>query len=113
MKTASIFEGLEFNESKPMIKVLFETDFTKEIRIAMKAGVLMKKHQTSFPIVVELVDGKVDFGVNNEILNLKKGDILALDGGVPHDLAAKEDAIVRLTLTKFDEASRVQNVINS
>jgi quercetin dioxygenase-like cupin family protein len=113
MKTASIFEGLEFSESKPMIKVLFETDFTKEIRIAMKKGVSMKKHQTSFPIVVELVDGKVDFGVNEELLNLKKGDILALVGGVPHDLLAQEDAIVRLTLTKSDETSRVQNVINS
>jgi len=113
MKTASIFEDLEFNESKPIIKVLFETAFTKEVRIAMKKGVTMKKHQTAFPIVVEVVEGNVDFGVNNEILHLKKGGLIALDGGVPHDLEAKEDAIVRLTLTKSDEASRVQNVINS
>ena len=113
MKTASIFEDVEYNENKPMIKVLFETEFTKEIRIAMKAGVLMKKHQTSFPIVVELVEGKVDFGVNDQVLNLSKGDLIALDGGVLHDLVSKEDAIVRLTLTKSDETSRVQNVINS
>lgn len=111
MKTASIFKDIEYNEAKPMIKVLFETDFTKEIRIAMKKGVSMKKHQTSFPIVVEIVEGQIDFGVNDELLNLKKGGLIALDGGVPHDLKANEDSIVRLTLTKYDEASRVENVI--
>lgn len=113
MEIASIFKDLEFDESKPMVKVLFETNFTKEIRIAMKKGVSMKRHQTAFPIVVELLEGKVDFGVNDEMLHLKKGDLLALDGGVPHDLEAKEDAVVRLTLTKSDEASRVQSVINN
>lgn len=113
MKTASIFEDLNYNENKPTIKVLFETDFTKEIRIAMKTGVEMKKHQTSFPIVVEIVTGKIDFGVQEEILHLKKGDLIALDGGVPHDLTAKEDSIVRLTLTKYDETDRVKEVIQN
>lgn len=113
MKTASIYNELVFNENKPVIKVLFETSFTKEIRIAMQQGTAMKKHQTSFPIVVEIVDGKIDFGVNGEILNLKKGDLIALDGGVPHDLKAIENSIVRLTLTKYDESDRVKNVLKS
>lgn len=113
MKNASIYEGVEYNEEKPMIKVLFETDFTKEIRIAMAAGVKMKKHKTAFPIVVEVVDGDVDFGVNDEVLNLKKGDLIALEGGVPHDLVAKAQSVVRLTLTKYDEANRVKTVVNN
>jgi len=111
MKTASILKDIEFNESKPLIKVLFETSFTKEIRIAMKAGTEMKKHQTSFPIVVEMVDGNLDFGVNNEVLKLEKGDLIALEGSVPHDLKAKTDSIVRLTLTKYDQTDRVEKVI--
>lgn len=111
MKTASILKDLEFNEAKPMIKVLFETSFTKEIRIAMKTGTEMKKHQTSFPIVVEMVDGNLDFGVNNKVLNLVKGDLIALEGSVPHDLKAKTDSVVRLTLTKYDQTDRVEKVI--
>ncbi|HHG85237.1 MAG TPA: cupin domain-containing protein [Bacteroidetes bacterium] len=112
MKTASLFENLEFQDQKPAIKVLFDTAFTKEIRIALKAEQVMKKHQTPFPIVVELVDGELDFGVNGEVLHLKKGDLIALDGGVPHDLKAITNSVVRLTLTKSDEANRVKNVIN-
>ena len=111
MELGSIIEDLEYNESKPIIKVLFETSFTKEIRIAMMAGTEMKKHQTSFPIVVQMVEENLDFGVNNEILDLKKGDLIALDGGVPHDLKAKLDSVMRLTLTKNDQIDRVKKVL--
>ncbi|NME72638.1 cupin domain-containing protein [Flammeovirga aprica] len=110
MKTASLFENLEFNESKPLITVLFETNFTKEIRIAMAKGTVMKEHKTSFPIVVEMVEGNVDFGVENKNLALQKGDILALDGNVPHDLKATENSVIRLTLTKQDSSERVEGV---
>ena len=113
MKTASIYQNLAYNTNKPLIKVLFETSFTKEIRIAMQKGTMMKEHKTSYPIVVEIVDGNIDFGVQNEILNLKKGDLIALEGNTPHDLKAHENSIIRLTLTKHDETDRVESVIDS
>ncbi len=113
MKYINILENLEYKESKVAISVLFETETTKEIRIVFKAGQKMNKHQTKFPITVEMVDGDLNFGVNNEIHNLKKGDLVALDGGVPHDLLAKTDCIVRLTLSKLDSVERVKNVGNS
>ncbi|MFN2260720.1 MAG: cupin [Psychroflexus sp.] len=112
MKTASLTQNIEFNKDKPLISVLFETDFTKEIRIAMHEGTTMKEHKTTFPIVVEIHDGEIDFGVNGEIKNLTKGDLIALKANVPHDLLAKKDSIVRLTLTKQDKSERVQDVIN-
>jgi quercetin dioxygenase-like cupin family protein len=113
MKEASIFQDIEFNEKKPMIKVLFETDFTKEIRIAMQKGTIMKEHKTKYPIVVELVEGSIDFGVQGENKHLVKGNLLALDGNIPHDLKAKENSIIRLTLTKYDNADRVKGVIHN
>ena len=70
-----------------------------------------KKHKTSYPIVIEIVDGNIDFGVNNEILNLQKGNLISLESNVPHDLKAKENSVIRLTLTKNDEANRVIKVV--
>ena len=111
MNTASLTKNLEYKENKPAISVLLETEHSKEIRIVMRAGQVMKEHKTPFPIVVELFEGRLDFGVQGQVLELTKGDLIALDGGIPHDLKAKADCIVRLTLSKADSLKRVEKVV--
>ncbi len=110
MKTAKLNQDLTFNDVKPAISVLFETETTKEIRILMKKGQQMKEHKTPYPITVELFDGAINFGVEGKKHEIKKGDLLSLEGNVPHDLVAQEDSIVRLTLSKLDKVERVENV---
>ena len=110
MKTASIYQDLEFNENKPAIKVILETDFTKEIRILMRENQEMKEHQTPFPIVVELLEGEIIFGVEGQNYEVKKGDLLTLSGGVPHNLIAKKESVIRLTLSELDSSKRVEGV---
>ena len=110
MKTASIYQDLEFNENKPAIKAILETDFTKEIRILMRENQEMKEHQTPFPIVVELLEGEIIFGVEGQNYEVKKGDLVTLSGGVPHNLIAKKESVIRLTLSKLDSSKRVEGV---
>ena len=110
MKTASIYQDLEFNENKPAIKAILETDFTKEIRILMRENQEMKEHQTPCPIVVELLEGEIIFGVEGQNYEVKKGDLLTLSGGVPHNLIAKKESVIRLTLSKLDSSKRVEGV---
>lgn len=111
MKIAEIFKDVIFSNEKPMVELLLETDFTKEIRIAMQKGTAMKEHKTKFPIVVETVEGDIDFGVKGKVVNLLKGNLIALDGDVPHDLKANEDSIIRLTLSKYDSSKRVEKLV--
>lgn len=111
MKTASMVEGLKFKEDKPNIQVLFETANTKEIRIALGKGQVMKEHKTKYPIVVEIFEGEIDFTVYGKIERLKKGAILALEGNVLHELLGIEDTTVRLSLSKADTVERVFSVI--
>ena len=110
MQTNSLLKNITYKDNKPNIEPIFETPFSKEIRITMKKGQEMKEHQTPYPIVVELFEGRVDFGVEGRIYNLEKGDILTLGGTIPHNLVALEDSIVRLTLSKHDKIERVQSV---
>lgn len=110
MTLSNIYQDLTYAENKPVITVLFETDFTKEIRIAMQEGTLMKEHKTSYPIVVQILEGNIDFGIEQKVKHLRKGDLIALDGNVPHDLKANQNSIIRLTLTKYDSAKRVKNI---
>jgi quercetin dioxygenase-like cupin family protein len=58
-----------------------------------------------------MVAGELKCGVNGKDLDLSKGDLIALEGNVPHDLRAKTNCIVRLTLTKSDDVNRVKKVV--
>lgn len=110
MKTASLLKDLQYNDEKPAVQVLLDTDSSREIRIAMKKGQVMKEHKTPYPIVVEIFQGSVNFGVNGETHRVERGDLLMLEGNIPHDLKAEEDSVVRLTLSKADSAERVKGV---
>ncbi|UTW63801.1 cupin domain-containing protein [bacterium SCSIO 12741] len=113
METSSLLKDLNYNPDKPAIQVLLQSNFTKEIRIAFEAGQVMKEHKTKFPIVVEIVEGAIDFGVQGTVHHLQKGDLISLEGNVPHDLQAIEKSIVRLTLSILDQTDRVKEVVSS
>ncbi len=110
MQIASFTEEANFNENKITTKVVLESSFSKEIRILMKKGQVMKAHKAPFPIVVHVLEGEIDFGVEDKIHALKKGAILTVEGNIVHDLKAREDSIVRLTLSKLDRAERVAKI---
>lgn len=113
MKKAALLTNVVYGDNRPAINVLFESEVSKEIRIVFRKGQLMKEHKTNFPITVEIVRGEIVFGVNGEKHQLQAGELLALEGGVPHDLLANEDSIVRLTLMKADQVERVEKVVNN
>ena len=112
MVRTSILENVEYGEHNPVVKVLFETLSSKELRIVFREGQIMKKHKTQFPIVVEVVEGQIDFGVATQRYFLKKGDLIALESLVEHDLQAQADSILRLSLNKADDTNRVKEVLN-
>ena len=110
MEIESFNENTDYNDDRIVTKVILESSFSKEIRILLKSGQIMKEHKAPFPIIVHVLEGEIGFGVNGEVYLLKKGAIITLKGNIPHDLTAREDSIVRLTLSKLDTISRVEKV---
>lgn len=112
MNIASLKSDLNFTTKGPKISVLLETENTKEIRILLGKNQEMKEHQTPFPICVEVFSGKIEFGVHGEHIVLGSGQLISLDGGVPHNLIAIDNSIIRLSLSKKDTIQRVKNIVN-
>lgn len=111
MNTSSLLKDNVFKTDKPAISVLMETETSKEIKILMRKGQIMNKHQAPFPIVIEIFEGSIDFGVEDQVIKLSKGDLISLKRSVPHDLLATADSIVRLSLSKKDTVNRVEDVV--
>lgn len=110
MKIESYNEDVDYNDNRIVTKVILESSFSKEIRILLKSGQIMKEHKAPYPIIVHILEGEIDFGVQGETHLLKKGAITSLEGNIPHDLTARKDSMVRLTLSKLDDVTRVEKV---
>ena len=110
MNIGSFLENIKFNANKPAVSLLLDTDFSKEIRIVFKKEQIMEDHQAPFAIIVHIIEGIIDFGVNGEVRRLTPGFIVSLKPHEVHNLTAIENSIVRLTLSKTDSVKRVKNV---
>lgn len=112
MNTASFFSDLIFNDEKVVINALLDSSFGKEIRIAFQKDQVMKEHKTPFPITVMTLKGSIEFSIDNENVILNSGDVIAVEGGILHELKAREESVVRLSLHKGDSVERVMEILN-
>lgn len=112
MAVESFIKGADFGSDRIKTQVILETSFSKEIRIILPKGEVMKDHKSPFPIIIHIVDGYIELGVQGKYSLMQTGDIIDLNGDVIHNLIAKENTIVRLTLSKHDKVERVNEVVN-
>jgi quercetin dioxygenase-like cupin family protein len=110
--TASFYKDVTFSDTSVVITSILESSFGKEIRIAFQEGQVMKEHKTKFPITVMTLKGSIEFCVGEKTYLLNEGDIIALEGNVIHELKAKDDSIVWLSLHKGDSIDRVKSLLN-
>ena len=111
MRIESFNEHIHYHDDRIVTKVILESSFSREIRILLKREQIMKEHKAPFPIIVHVLEGEIEFGVQEDVHLLKKGAIISLNGNIPHNLKARKNSIVRLTLLKLDKVERVDKVI--
>jgi hypothetical protein len=93
------------------IAKLFDGPNSKEIRINLEKGAQMKEHKAPGAIMVQVLSGKIDFSVGENSVILDTLDMITLEPNVIHALIALENSIVRLSLSKNDDVSRVFRVL--
>lgn len=91
---------------------LLDGGFSKEIRINMPKGSKMHDHHAPFPIIVQVLRGELLFGVGGQEFCMKDFDMISLQASEVHNLEAKTDCLVRLSLYKDDSFTRVADVVS-
>jgi quercetin dioxygenase-like cupin family protein len=64
----------------------------------LRAGARIPGHQTRGRVSIQTVRGHVVVRAEGRTFDLRAGALLALDGGVPHDVDAREDSAFLLTI---------------
>lgn len=93
------------------INIISDDEFSKEIQILMPKGSVMQKHNAPNKIIVQVLKGEIDFEIDEKIENLKSLMSISVNAKINHSLYAKEDSIIRLSLSKNDTIARVKSVV--
>jgi len=79
-------------------RTLIKYDDLRVVLIALQSTARIPEHQTEGRISVQVVSGHVQVRASGRTFNLRVGGLLALDGGVQHDVTALEESAVLLTI---------------
>ncbi len=124
---------VEFGEKIEAI-ALATNGASREVRIIMPAGEVMKQHRAPYDIFVQVLRGRIWFEVagengagaagaagaansgagaaaQNDRVELGGGEMVSVAANVPHSLGAVENSVVRLSLAIGDKIERVAGVL--
>ena len=77
---------------------IFDGAGVKIRSLAFDTGVVMKEHRSPFPILVQVLSGRILFRVDGEEHDLRTGGAIHVNGDIPHELEATEPPHVLLSL---------------
>lgn len=79
-------------------KTLIKYDDLRVVLLALRAQTRIPDHRTDGRISIQTVRGHLRIRADGRTFNLPMGGLLALDGGLVHDVEAVEDSALLLTI---------------
>jgi len=77
---------------------LFKTDQVELIRLVLAAGKVIPEHEAPGEIIVQCLEGRIEFTSAGKAVELGAGQLLYLDSEEPHAVRCIEDASVLVTI---------------
>ena len=85
--------------------ILLKTDSLRLIFRALSAGATLPTHKAPGPITVQVLDGHIEFTAGTQTTPVRKGEVLALDNGVPHSVKALQHSAILITVAVRPQSS--------
>ncbi|MBS1548688.1 MAG: cupin domain-containing protein [Bacteroidetes bacterium] len=80
---------------------IFKSDLMKIVLIGLHKNAELKKHTAQAQISVQVLEGEVQFSIEEKQLLLTKGQMISLQPNIPHALYAEKESFVLLTLASI------------
>jgi quercetin dioxygenase-like cupin family protein len=78
--------------------VFLKTDSLRVIFRSLSAGAELSTHKAPGPITVQVLDGHIEFTAGTQTTPVRKGEVLALESGVPHSVKALSNSAILITV---------------
>ncbi len=86
-----------FDENQPHAELLTQIEDTRVLLISFRAGQLLKEHRVPHNILVQTLQGTVEFRTAEKSVVLRPGMILQLEATISHNVLAQTEAILLVT----------------
>jgi quercetin dioxygenase-like cupin family protein len=80
-------------------RTIFKSETMRILLNVMQAGSEIKPHQAPGPISVQVIEGRIRFNTEAEVVVLAEGQLLTLQEHVCHSVEALEEATFLLTVS--------------
>ncbi len=97
--TKQIREEKAWEDSDRNAITVFKTDGMRIVLVALHKNAEMSKHTADGMISVQVLEGQILFTAEEQSVEIRHGEMLALHENIPHSLLAKEETIFLLTFT--------------
>ncbi|MGH2447541.1 MAG: cupin domain-containing protein [Chloroflexota bacterium] len=95
---AQLREQPAYGTGAPTGKTLVKQRDLRIVLMTLQAGGRLEKHHASGPISIQALAGRFRLQLPGETVDLERGQLLALDPGVYHDVEAIDNCAFLLTL---------------
>lgn len=92
MHIHNLHEMIEFDDKNFFPKVLMNRPGYRLVLLNLRSGQSVPEHATREMVTVYAIAGHITFYEGQSPFELRAGEVLFLDGGVPHKLIAHEDS---------------------
>jgi quercetin dioxygenase-like cupin family protein len=77
---------------------VYKTDGMSMVLVALHEDAVMARHTANGILSVQVLEGKINFIMDGQSVELEKGQMIALHKGEPHSVAAIKESVFLLTL---------------
>jgi len=85
--------------------ILLKTDSLRLIFRSFSEGASLPTHKAPGPITVQVLDGHIEFTAGTQTTPVRKGEVLALDSGIPHSVKALNNSAILITVAVHPQSA--------